>query len=306
MKNLLFSIVLLLFFQPSYCDVVPPNSHYVQRCAKIINIDAFPDYGIFACIQSPTKKGIEAYLINSKDCIEKGYKFNALYIMATPRAYIEKFSKGSAQWLNDRNILESSISIPVGESYVDNDDPISSITEYYEIVEITNTNFELYKCKEIISYSDGRPVTLKNYPFPERHRKQKNNPEVVEIYPDIQVLSFLKALLLTLFIETCILFLFFKTKYKEATITNKLLLFTGIIASFATLPYVWFVFPAFIQSRIPYITVSECFAVLVESVIIYKLLKIEYKKALLVSMICNMVSFSIGLLINWITFTLPY
>ncbi|KUJ61961.1 hypothetical protein AR687_10410 [Flavobacteriaceae bacterium CRH] len=302
MKNLLFLIPFLLLFQASYGDVVPINSHPVKRCVKIINIEDFPDFSILACIQSPMKKDITASFINSNDCIEKGYKFNALYIMATRRSYLEGKLANSTDWLNDRNVIESSISINTSDTNASNDDPISSIEEYYEIVEITNTNFVIYKCRELIRYNDGSPIKLKNYPYVQNQGKRKNiknNEKISEIYPSTEIVNFLLALLFTIFIETLILFLLFKTKYKKLNINNKLLLFTGFITSFSTLPYVWFIFPAFIHSRFPYILFSECFAIAMESFIIYKLLKIEFKKAILVSIIANVISFGIGLLINW-------
>lgn len=298
MKKLLLVIPFLFLFQFSYGDMVAPNTHYVQQCVKIINIDDFPDYAIFACTTGPTQKGVEYYLIKPKDCIEKGYKFNRLYIMAGKRSYFEYRPMGPIDWLNNRNIIESSISIDSGGGNISNDSAISSIEEYYEIVEITNTNFVIYKCKELIRYNDGTPLKITKFPFPEVRRKPKHVPEVIEIYPSTEIFNFFKALLFTIFIETLILFLLFKTRYKSLQIQNALLLVTGIIVSFATLPYVWFVFPAFLPSRVPYIAVSECFAILAESFLIYKLLKIDYKKAFLVSLICNIISFSIGLAIN--------
>jgi len=289
--------------------MVPPNSHYVQRCVKIINVDDFPDFAILACIKSPTRKEWESNLINSKDCIEKGYKFNMLYIMATRRSYLENKVSDSINWLNDRNVIESSISINSGGTSISNEEPISSIEEYYEIVEITNTNFVIYKCKELIRYNDGRPITLKNFPYiqgPKKIKAPENNTSIYEIYPSTEIFNFLTALLFTILIETIILFVLFKTKYKKLQIQHKLLLLTGFVTSFSTLPYVWFVFPAFIQSRFPYILFSECFAIVIESILIYKLLKIDFKKVMLISVICNIISFSIGLLINWIKCLMYY
>jgi hypothetical protein len=79
---------------------------------------------------------------------------------------------------------------------------------------------------------------------------------------------------------------------------NGLLLLTGIVATLATLPYLWFILPLFIQSKLGYILVSEVSAIAIESVIILGLLKINYPKALLVSLVCNLSSYLIGLLIK--------
>jgi len=113
-------------------------------------------------------------------------------------------------------------------------------------------------------------------------------------------IEFLKALLLTILIETVVLFLLVKVVFKFLNINNWMLVLTGILTTFATLPYLWFIFPLFIKTKIYYTIISEVSAILVESVIILGILKISYKKALFISITCNMASFLIGLLINWV------
>jgi hypothetical protein len=112
-------------------------------------------------------------------------------------------------------------------------------------------------------------------------------------------INFLKSLLFTISIETVVLFLLFKLPYKSLNINNKLLLLTGFLATFSTLPYLWFILPMVIKTKLYYTIISEVAAVLIESVIIMGLLRISYKKAISVSFICNMTSFLIGLLIKW-------
>lgn len=112
-------------------------------------------------------------------------------------------------------------------------------------------------------------------------------------------LDFLKALFLTIIIETAVLFLLFYSQLKKEKPANWLLLLTGIVTTMATLPYLWFIIPLFIQSKLWYTLVCESLAVLVESVIILGLLKVKYPKALLISFVCNMASYLVGLLIRW-------
>jgi hypothetical protein len=111
-------------------------------------------------------------------------------------------------------------------------------------------------------------------------------------------IHFLKALLLTITIETTVLFLLFKVFYKTLKINNWLLLLSGILASFSTLPYLWFIIPLFIKTKILYVITSEISAILIESIIILGLLRINYSKAIIVSIACNMTSFLIGLIIK--------
>lgn len=300
MKKLLVLIPFLLLFQVSYADVVPVNSHHVRKCVKITNTSDFPDFYIVACIKSVTRTEIEVSVIDSDKCLEAGYKFNSLYIVAAKKRYLEDQLKGSVDWFNDENIRQQNLKISTSDFSITNDSAVSSIDEFYKIIEITDKKILLYKYKELIRYNDGSPIQLKKFPYV----KVKKESDAIEgIYPQAEMFNFLTALLITIFIESIILFLLFKTKYRKLNIKNKLLLITGLVTSFSTLPYVWFVFPALIQSRFPYILISECFAISIESVLIYYLLKIDYKKAFLVSVICNLISFSIGLFINCILYS---
>ncbi|MFB9079483.1 hypothetical protein ACFFLS_06320 [Flavobacterium procerum] len=296
MKKLFFILPFLLLFQTAYCDVIPPNSHRVGKCVKITNIKDFPDYRIVLFSLDAMEGRNESSLVNPYDCIKRVYRYNRPYIVAAKKSYLEGKVLDSIDWLHDKNVLQSNIDVDTYEAIVSNDTAVAAVEEYYKIITITQTELILYKYKEIVNFNDGSPISVKTYP---RIETKINNGQIDGIYPSRMVLDFLTALLLTIFIETLILFLLFKTKYKNLNIQKQQLLFTGIIASFLTLPYVWFVFPAFIHSQFPYIITSEVFAVMIESVIICKLLKIEYKKAFWISLLCNVISFSIGLMMNY-------
>ena len=109
--------------------------------------------------------------------------------------------------------------------------------------------------------------------------------------------SFLQSLALTVFIESIVLWIMVTRIYKWE-IPLKTILFTGIIASFATLPYVWFILPVFIPIHWMYIMVAESFAVIAETFILKEVLRINIIPAFITSLVCNMVSFGIGLLVN--------
>ena len=111
-------------------------------------------------------------------------------------------------------------------------------------------------------------------------------------------IEFLKALLFTVSIETIVLLILVKVIpfFKKYNISNLKIIFTGILSSFATLPYVWFIFPAFIFDQNLYIMTSESFAVITETLIFRHLLKLKFKNSLLLSLACNMISFAAGLI----------
>jgi len=110
---------------------------------------------------------------------------------------------------------------------------------------------------------------------------------------------FLEALLFTVFIESLVLFLIIRLifRIKQKKISSKILLFTGILCSFATLPYLWFLLPLFFHSYLAYVIFGEIIVFILESTIYYFVLGINMKNAAFVSFACNAASFLLGLII---------
>jgi hypothetical protein len=108
---------------------------------------------------------------------------------------------------------------------------------------------------------------------------------------------FLSALFFTVAVETAALFLcarlLLRMKRKDAS--DGALLFCGIALSLATLPYVWFIFPSFLQGA-AYIAGAELFAFIAEAIGYKLILRVDWKKAALLSFACNASSFLLGLL----------
>lgn len=110
---------------------------------------------------------------------------------------------------------------------------------------------------------------------------------------------FLKALSLTIVIETLILFLMIRLFYRipQRKISDALLIFSGVICSAATLPYLWFVFPICFNHYCPYIIFGETVIILVEAALYCYILKIDFKWAVMISMCCNAVSYFLSFLL---------
>jgi hypothetical protein len=113
-------------------------------------------------------------------------------------------------------------------------------------------------------------------------------------------LLFLWSLGLTVVVETAVLFLLLRSvlRIERTAIANRLIFAAGVIASAATIPYVWFVFPYFVHTRLHYMIMAESFAVLAEIPILAIILRVSAPKAFLLSFVCNMSSFGVGLLIQ--------
>ena len=109
-------------------------------------------------------------------------------------------------------------------------------------------------------------------------------------------LLFLKALAVTVSVETLVLLLLAKPILKTGLPVSRLI-FAGILCSAATLPYLWFVFPRFIQDRTVMIIIGEASVVLAETVFYRMILNVDWKKAVLFSVCCNAASMATGRLI---------
>jgi hypothetical protein len=108
---------------------------------------------------------------------------------------------------------------------------------------------------------------------------------------------FAGALFFTVLVETAMLFicarLLFRMGAREAP--DALLLFCGIFLSFATLPYVWFIFPLMASGAV-YVALAELFAFAAEAIGYKFILSVDWRRAAALSFICNACSFLLGLL----------
>jgi hypothetical protein len=75
-------------------------------------------------------------------------------------------------------------------------------------------------------------------------------------------------------------------------VTVPVMLITGAIATGLTLPYVWFVIPFFFRDRLVYLMVAEAFAVVIEGLLYWFILKVKPAIGLLLSFLLNLGSFA--------------
>lgn len=108
--------------------------------------------------------------------------------------------------------------------------------------------------------------------------------------------QFLISLLLTLIIEIPVALLLIKYLYKKTEIKISKIIFAGVVANMLTLPYFWFIAPAFISDRNTYIIIGELSVIIAEAIIYNQLLKLKLSESLVVSLIANISSMLLGLL----------
>lgn len=106
---------------------------------------------------------------------------------------------------------------------------------------------------------------------------------------------FLAALALTLLLETLVLVAAWRLFPGLARPRWRLreVLLAGALPSALTLPYLWFVLPAFVGGS-HYLPVGETLVVIVETPLLALLLRANLRTATLLSLACNAVSFGLG------------
>lgn len=103
------------------------------------------------------------------------------------------------------------------------------------------------------------------------------------------------SLFLTLIVEIPIAVFLVKYLYKYEEIKISKIVSIGFVASALTLPYFWFVLPAYISNKGAYIFSGEFVIVLIEAMIYNQLLKVKLSEAFTMSLIANIVSIFFGL-----------
>ncbi len=105
-------------------------------------------------------------------------------------------------------------------------------------------------------------------------------------------LRFLVALVLTLLIEVPLL-LVLVSRFSARRQSTGFVVFVGMSASLLTLPYLWFLLPAFVP-LVLLVPIAEAVAVLVETGVYAVLLSLPPSRAFVLSLICNAASFVLG------------
>lgn len=126
-------------------DIPPPNSHYLDYCAKITNLDQFPDIVILGKITGIQN---DVTVITNNTCISKGYKFNSISV------YWNTKDKGTI--VDSSNLLIENMNVWVG--YEDNISPLSKETVEYSLAKSVSGKFVLLKTRDKKEFNNGSPA----------------------------------------------------------------------------------------------------------------------------------------------------
>ena len=275
----ILSVALILWISFSFADVIEPNTHYVNRCVKLQNVE-IDDYRVV--VENDTVTTWDVYEPQAGQCLEQHYKFwESRQYLLDKSIDIEEITQENIQ---DRAIQIWNLN--VNWHYVDDSNPLSSENFTYKIVKNGNDyTLEESDSGSVESFQDETDYSLE---FVE-------SEQGVELVNNNRLIKFWIAWILTVLIETIILFVIAKLFRKKDQISSWRLLLIWILASTITLPLLRFVLPLFIKDWIKYTVIWESVVTLIEIFIIKYWLKVSRWKAILASVVCNSCSYLFGL-----------
>jgi hypothetical protein len=165
MKTFKFTFIIwaLLVAQPIMADVIPDDSHYVEKCVKITNIDDFENLILLGYVKYVGAEHETTYKISSSECLTKGYKFNTLEIYAVHNNNIDGLDINIIDLPNKEYALKSNITIEPYAGYFSNSDPTLGIQEFYKIIGFTENEVILYLNKKVTTYNNGNPDLVEEF-----------------------------------------------------------------------------------------------------------------------------------------------
>lgn len=278
---LCLSFLAITLFWVSFADVIDPDTHYVDRCVKLQNVE-IDNYRVI--VENDTVTYRDVYEPQAGQCLEQHYKFwESRQYLLDKSVDIEEITKENIQ-----NMAIQIWDLWVNGRYVDDSNPLSNENYTYKIVKNWNDyTLEESDSESLDSFENKTDYTLEIV----------ESEEGIELVSSNRLVKFWIAWILTILIETIVLFAIAKLFRKKDQISNWRLILVWILASTITLPLLWFVLPLFIKDLVEYMVIWEILVTLIEIFIIKYWLKVSRWKAIISSIICNLCSYLLGLLV---------
>lgn len=167
MKPFLLSamVLVLLLSQKLLADVIPDDAHYVDKCAKITNIDEYENLYLLGYVNYVGAEHENTYKILSSDCLTKGYKLNSLQIYAVHTSNIDSLDINKLDLPNLNYALKSNIDIEPYAGYYPNSDPTKGIQEFYKIMGFNETSVVLHLYKKVTTYNNGNSDLVEEFSY---------------------------------------------------------------------------------------------------------------------------------------------
>jgi hypothetical protein len=157
------SVFFLVFLSYSICfaDIKPKDSHLLNKCVKIVNIEEFPELVLIQYVIGMGGKRW-ASLISDK-CLDKGYKFNGFRIYALNKSYFDQFPTLEEIPFKDNNNF---ITLNPFGGWISNSNHLSGLIQEYKILGLENDKLNLYLYRETKKYNDGTHDQVNVFPKP--------------------------------------------------------------------------------------------------------------------------------------------
>nr|WP_319999475.1 hypothetical protein [uncultured Draconibacterium sp.] len=144
-------------------DIIPENSHQVQRTVQITNCSDFSDIQFVGYITGPMADENDFYLIEDDQLLHKGYKFNSLYVFGIKKNRLAEL--GGVENLTEDYVLEKvepGAILSSATLYVDNSSMLEKDEIYYEMEKISEDVF-IANLKTQISYFSDNTKDIEKY-----------------------------------------------------------------------------------------------------------------------------------------------
>lgn len=136
-------------------DIIPENSHRVNRTVIIENCSAFNSIEFIGYVTGPMV-GEKFYIINDNQQLSSGYKHNSLQIFGIKKTVLD--SIGGIDNLNKDFVLSkiTPLYIPTsGGYYIDNNSMLSKDDLVYKIVKLSSTTIKAVLKTRTLGFTDG-------------------------------------------------------------------------------------------------------------------------------------------------------
>jgi hypothetical protein len=157
-------------------DIIAGNTNSAENCIKIVNTVDFPDFTIIAVVNAVGGSGIpQAYIVKPDKCLEKGYKFNSLLIVAVQQEYFKEQGLDNLplaslvkDWYKDKKLPDAASPLQLLSGTLDpnailisRSNPLRSVISEYKLAR-QDGSLKLALAKKIETFRDGKSRTT-NY-----------------------------------------------------------------------------------------------------------------------------------------------
>jgi len=164
-------LIILSILSVLKADLPPQDGYHVSlKSTYITNVSDFLEYEILGCKIYVAGRADGCYKISDNQNIEKGYKFNHLYLVAIKKDILETLGGINATKLrevDDANELSVQIAQyaldkkynnieTIQYTHIEDKYPISNDKYYYEITDIKDNMITLKLKQRVIVFTDGR------------------------------------------------------------------------------------------------------------------------------------------------------